>query len=292
MDFKGRTFTWSGYPIRATGASVTYTFPDMRVFSGTSVNFWPAFYCTASKPNVTLRGMMTVLCKATDSFPLRICPCNKGKNTYGVYNVEMKIVGDSTRYFCVRDYAGPAAVGEVTNVVKFTGNLSGYAGTIAALTNACVSLGGSATAMPGTLVLDDASARLTLDGISATVGTIRTTAASLIEIPDGKTLTVSNSLELADGTFVTATAGEPALDLSACESLSFGGKVNASIALNGVAGKMPFAIVKDMSAAASVISAFNVLGDGRKQMRLVAETTDQGVVVMAAVTKGFVVIFK
>lgn len=292
VDFKGRSFTYSGYPIRATANSTTYTFPDMRVISGTSMNFNPTFYCTGSNPNITLRGMMTVLCKATDSYPLRICPCNKANNKYGVYNVEMKIVGDSTRCFRLCDYGESAAVGEVTNVVKFTGDLSGYSGTIAARKNVRVSLGGLATEMPGTLVLEDASARLTLDGISATVGTLRTTAASLVEIPAGKTLTVSNALELANGTSVTTTAGEPSLDLSACTSLAFGGTVNVSLAMDDAVEKTPLAVVKDMSAAISVISAFNVSGNGRKPMRLKAESTSRGVVVMATEEKGLIVIIR
>ena len=289
VDFKGRSFTYSGVPLRIGGNSLTFSFPDMRVFSGNSNARWPAFYCSAKSPDVTFRGMLTVFCKSEDEYPLRICPCYKGKNTYGVYNVEMKIVGDSSRYFRLCDYGESAAVGEVTNVVKFTGDLSTYAGTIAVRKNVRVSLGGSATEMPGTMLLEDASARLTLDGISATVGTLRTTAASLVEIPAGKTLTVSNALELADGTSVTTTAEEPSLDLSACTSLSFGGKVNVSLAIGDGVEKTPLAIVKDMSSAASVVSAFNVLGNGRKPMRLAAVSTDDGVVVTATVEKGLVI---
>jgi len=292
VDFKGRSFTYSGYPLRATGNATTYVFPDMRVFAGSSASYCPTFYCSAGKPNVTFRGMMTVLCKTTDSYPLRICPCTVGKNTYGVYNMQMKIVGDSTRCFRLCDYGETAAVGAVTNVVKFTGDLSAYAGAVIARKNVQMSLGGDATDMPGTVVLDDASARLTLDDISVSLGTLRTTAAARVEIPEGQTLTVTESLELADGTTLTATAGEPVLDLRTCSTLSFAGTVNLPLTMPRSVKKAPVALVKDGAAAETLKSAFRVLRNGRRPTIWVSEAVTGGLRLSVVAVGGFGLIFR
>ena len=293
VDFQGDSLTYSGYPLRTTGNYTTYTFRDLRVISGASANYCPCFYTSAGKPNVTFNGMMTILCKATDPYPLYLSPCTKGKSTYGVFNMNMKIVGDATREFILKDYDSSTAVGEVTNVVKFAGDLSAYAGTIAVRANARMSLGGAATEMPGTLVFEDASARLTLEDVSASVGTVRTTAPALIEIPVGKTLTVTDALELADGTAVTMSAGEPALDLSACTQLTFGGTVGVSLAVaNRSVKKAPVVLVKDMSDAETVMSAFRVRRNGQKPVELVAEELGDKVQISADMRSGMLLLFR
>lgn len=262
VDFKGDSLTYSGYPMRSTGGSMSYSFPDLRVFSGTSANYWPTFYCSATKPNVTMTGMMTVGCRATDDYRLRISPCNKGNSTYGVYNMAMKIVGNEGSGFTLRDYNSSTEVGAVTNIVKFTGDLSEWEGTVDLQANARMWLGGEATDVPGKVSLEDASSVLKLDGVSVRLGSLVTTEAATIEIPQGETLTVTDTLCLAADTKISAAVADAAVIDASSADVSIDGTISLSIAgkVSGGSVRNLF-LVRDAATAAAVKDALRLTFD-------------------------------
>lgn len=262
VDFKGDSLTYSGYPMRSTGANMSYSFPDLRVISGTSANYWPTFYCTAAKPNVTMTGMMTIGCRATDDYRLRISPCNKGNATYGVYNMAMKIVGNEGSGFTLRDYNSSTEVGAVTNIVKFTGDLSEWEGTVDLQANARMWLGGVATDVPGKVSLEDASSVLKLDGVSVRLGSLVTTAAAAIEIPQGKTLTVTDTLSLAADTKISAAVADAAVIDASSADVSVEGTISFSIAGKVAGGSVRnLFLVRDAATAVAVKDALRLTFD-------------------------------
>lgn len=262
VDFKGDSLTYSGYPMRSTGANMSYSFPDLRVISGTSANYWPTFYCTAAKPNVTMTGMMTIGCRATDACRLRISPCNKGNATYGVYNMAMKIVGNEGSGFTLRDYNSSTEVGAVTNIVKFTGDLSEWEGTVDLQANARMWLGGVATDVPGKVSLENASSVLKLDGVSVRLGSLVTTEAATIEIPQGKTLTVTDTLCLAADTKISAAVADAAVIDASSADVSVEGTISLSIAGKVAGGSVRnLFLVRDAATAVAVKDALRLTFD-------------------------------
>lgn len=188
--FQGRSLTISnGAVLNLYGNGRQATIGDLRVNSGVWNN--NGFFTTAgsSSGRSYLSGMMTVLSRATDTWPFAFF----GSTTDGqTWTSDQTIYGDAESALVARGHFN-SAEGSVNNYVELLGDLTHFYGTFIVKHNETLRLG--SLAFPGTVRLDTAYSHLTTiapENAVVKIGALTTLVATSVDVPSTNSLTASS----------------------------------------------------------------------------------------------------
>lgn len=189
--FRGRSLTmFNGGILNLYGNNGRHvTVGDMRVNSGSWNN--NGFFTTAgsSSGRSYISGAMTVLSRATDTWPFAFFGSTKDGQTWVS---DQTIYGDAESALVARGHFG-SEEGAVNNYVELLGDLTHFHGTFIVKHNETLRLGGSA--FPGTVRLDTAYSHLTTiapENAVVKIGALTTLVATSVDVPSTNSLHASS----------------------------------------------------------------------------------------------------